>query len=132
MKCQVYAASLIRYALSLRCTSLPAFELLLDELKLLSLSFLSKSTFGNIGAVTSAKVRREKYIANVISDDVMLLFHKIYLQMWEEYVGEDTDDVSKNGDLCKGMIYFMIVGLESNVPCVLKTVPGINIKWEWL
>ena len=51
-----------------------------------------------------------------MSDDVSLLFDEIYLQKCEEYVGRTTHGASENGDLYNGMIYFMIVGLKSNVP----------------
>ena len=128
-KCPVYSASLIRYALSLRYTSLPAYKLLLEKFKLPSLSFLSKLTSGNIDVAKSAKVLREN---NIMSDDVILLFDEIYLQKCEEYVGGATYGVNENGDLYKGMVCFMIVGLKNNVPYVLKTVPETQIKGDWL
>jgi len=125
----VYSASLIRYALTLRYTSLPTYKLLLEEFKLPSLSFLSKLTRGSIDAVEAAKVMREN---KIISDDVILIFDEIYLQKCEEYFGGDTYGINENGDLHKGMVCFMIVGLQSNVPYVLKTVPETEIKGEWL
>ena len=37
-----------------------------------------------------------------------------------------------NGQLCKGVVCFMIVGLKSNVPYIIRSVPETKIKGKWL
>ena len=39
------------------------------------------------------------------------------------YVGEDC-----NGELCKGLVVFMIVGVKKSVPYIVKSCPVIYFK----
>jgi len=125
----IYSANLLRYALLLRHTSLSAYKLLLDELKLPSLSLLKKITAGKIDVFCAAKLLKEN---GNISEDVILLFDEIHLQKCEEYVGGATIGADGNGDLYKGVVCFMIVGLKSNTPYVVKTCPEREINGDWL
>ena len=43
------------------------------------------------------------------------------------YVGENSD-----GDLYKGIVVFMIVGLKESIPYVVKTCPEVSINGNWL
>ena len=71
-----YSASLVRYALMLRYTSLQFYKLLLKEFNLPSVSYLRKLKLGNINIIKSAKMLLE---FNSISKDVILMFVEMYL-----------------------------------------------------
>ena len=109
----IYSANLIRYAMQLRYTSLPAYKLLVKEFKLPSISLLRKLAAGKIDAVKSANVLREN---GNISKDVILMFDEMFLQKCEEFAGGEVVGADEDGELYKGVMCFMIVGLKSNVP----------------
>lgn len=125
----MYSANLLRYALSLRYTSLSTYKVLLEQIKLPSISFLRKITSGKIDVMASAEALKNN---KSISDDVILMFDEVYLQKCEEYVSGETFGADENGELYKGMVCFMIVGLKSNIPYIIKTVPEKEIRGEWL
>ena len=125
----VYSANLIRYALMLRYSSLPAYKQLLTEFNLPSVSFLRKLTSGKIDALSSAKLLKS---SGKISEDVILMFDEIYLQKCEEYEGGETTGADFSGNLYKGLECFMIVGLKSNVPFVIMSSPEKEIPGEWV
>ena len=125
----VYSANLIRYALMLRYTSLPAYKLLMEEFKLPSVSLLRRITAGKLDALKTAKVLREN---GNISEDVILMFDEMFLQKCEEYSGGESVGADENGELYKGVVSFMIVGLKSNVPYIVKALPEKEIDGVWL
>ena len=128
-KSPMYSANMLRYPLTLRYTSQPAYKLLLEEFKMPSLSLLKNLTSGKIDPVTSLKVLKEN---GSISEDVILLFDEMYLQKCEEYVGGKTVGTDEDGELYKGVVCFMIIGLKSNIPYIISTVPEKEIRGEWL
>lgn len=125
----VYSANLIRYALLLRHTSLASYKLMLNEFKLPSISLLRRITCGKIDVYEAAKKLKEN---GNISEDIVLLFDEIHLQKSEEYVGGDSVGADKSGSLYKGVVCFMIVGLKSNIPYLVKTCPETTLNGEWL
>jgi len=129
VKKPTYSANLIRYALQLRYTSLSAYKLLLDEFNFPSISFLRKISSGKIDVNQAAKLLKDH---GSISEDVILIFDEVHLQKCEEFVGGTTIGANNNGDLFKGAVCFMIVGLKSNVPYIVKTCPETEINGEWL
>ena len=38
---------------------------------------------------------------------------------------------NKNGELYKGVVCFMIVDIQQNVPCVVEALPETNIETKW-
>ena len=54
------------------------------------------------------------------------------VQKSEEYVGGMSYGTDANGQLCKGVVCLMIVGLKSNVPYINRSVPETKIKGKWL
>ena len=62
----------------------------------------------------------------------MLLHDDIYVQKSEEYDGGMSYRTNANCQLCKGAACFMIVGLKSNVPYIIRSVPETEIKGNWL
>ena len=67
-----------------------------------------------------------------VSQDVMLLHDEIYVQKSEEYVGGVSYVTDASGLLYKGVVCFMIIGLKSNVPYIIRSVPETEIKINWL
>ena len=61
-----------------------------------------------------------------------MLFDEIYVQKFEEYIGGETVGTSESGELYKGMVCFTIVGVKSNMPFIIKTLPETKISGDWL
>ena len=79
--------------------------------------------------LTQSKLRRCCWI---ISSDGSFLM-KSTNQRSEEYVGGVSCGANEQGQLRNGScICFTIIGLKSNVPYVIRSVPETNIKGEWL
>ena len=62
----------------------------------------------------------------------MLLHDEIYVQESEEYVGGVSYVSDANGLLYKGVVCFMTIGLKSNVPYIIQSVPETEIRRNWL
>ena len=60
------------------------------------------------------------------------MFDEIYLQKCEKYEGGETTGADFSGNLYKGLVCFMIVGLKSNVPFVIMLSPEKEISGEWV
>ena len=71
-------------------------------------------------------------INDKISSDVILLFDEMYLEKCEEYVGGKSYGVDPDGNLFRGLVCFMIVGLKKNVSFVIKSVPETKISGKML
>ena len=52
-----------------------------------------------------------------------LMFEEMYLQKYEEYSAEDLVGCNSEGELYKGLICFIIVGLKNYIPYVIKSSP---------
>ena len=113
----------------LRYTSVESYKLLLDEFRLPSLSLLQKTVTGDRDAAKSAKLLKDE---GKISSDVCLIFDKMHLQKCEEYTGGQPFGAPTNGELYKGIVSFMIIGIKQNTPYIIKSVPEIKIHADWL
>ena len=85
--------------------------MLLDEFRLHSLSLLRKIVTGVIDATKSPKLLKDD---EKISSDVCLIFDEMYLQKCEEYTGGQLIGAATNGELYKGIVSFMIIGIRQN------------------
>ena len=56
----------------------------------------------------------------------------MYLQKSEEYFGGDLIGCGEDGNLYKGLVCFMIVGLKQSVPYVIKSTPQTGLSASWL
>ena len=87
--------------------------MLLEYFLLPSLSLLHKISLGTINAVKCAQTLRND---GTTSNNVYLMFDKMYLQKYEEYFGKyfggDFMGHNSEGELCKGLVCFMIIGLK--------------------
>ena len=92
-----------------------------------SLSLVHKTASGNVGteAVTTS-LKQQGHI----SEDVILILDEIYHQKSAEYFGGDTFRTNEDGDLYKGMLCFMIVGLKNSIPCVINSVPEKELRCQ--
>jgi len=124
-----YSTQLLQFALLLRYTSLPAYKLLKEFFPIPSLSLLSKLSKGGIAPLKAAKVLLDK---EKISKDVVLLVDEMYLQKSLQYQDGKIYGSDEDGNLFKGIMTFMIVGLRKNIPFVIKAVPESKIDGKWI
>ena len=124
-----YSCEMIRFALLLRYTSGQAYKILLDKLPLPSMSILRRLKSGSIDAIKAAKVLKEN---NSISEDIILMADELYLQKSAQYSGGQYVGTDEKGNLYKGVVVFMIHGLKSSVPIVVKAVPEVTVNGQWL
>ena len=50
----------------------------------------------------------------------------MYLQKSQEHFGGEMIDCDDEGELYKGIVYFMIVDVEESIPYVIKSSPETN------
>ena len=79
----------------------------MEEFNVPSISLLQKFASRKIDTLKSAKLLKEN---GSISEDVILMFNEMCLSKCEEYSGESFG-ADEDGDLYKGVMSFMIVGL---------------------
>ena len=71
-------------------------------------------------------------IEEKISDDVCLIFDEMYLQKSQEYFRGEMIGCDDEGELCKGIVCFMIVDLKGSIPYVIKSSLKTNTDANWL
>ena len=124
-----YSSELIRYCLLLKHTSAQTYRLLLEQFPLPSFSLLSKIESGSIESYRAASALKAK---GSISEDVILLLDEMYLQKQAQYHSGKYFGEDENGNLYKGILVFMIVGLKENTPFVVKAVPETKITGSFV
>ena len=129
LKRPIYSANLLRFSLMSRYTSIPAYKLMAKEFNLPCVSTLQKMVSGKLDVSAVAKALKE---SGSISTDVIVIFDEIYLQKCEEYFGGGTFGVDENGEMFKGMLCFMLVGLKSNTPFIIKCVPEREVNGDFV
>ena len=63
-----------------------------------------------------------------IDKDIVLLTDEMYLQKELQFQQGKLIGWDDNGNLLKGIVTFMIVGVRKNVPFVVKAVPETKIE----
>ena len=96
---------MIWYALHLLYASLQAYRLLLEKFPMSSLSLLNKIQQGGVNALKALKTLYEKCS---FSRDCILMIDEMHLQKSAQY----QSGVDKEGNLYKGIVAFMVVGLK--------------------
>ena len=124
-----YFAQMIRFALHLRYTSFQAYKLLLEKFPLPSVSSLHKIQEGGVDALKAVSLLRE---TGKISSDCVLMIDEMYLQKAAQYQDGKYVGVNENGDLYKGILVFMIVGLTKSIPYVIQAIPQVTFTGTWL
>ena len=125
----VYSANIIRWALLLRHTSAQTYRLLLERLPLPSFNLLKKIKHGGIDAVKAIQRLLQQ---RAVSKDSVLLVDEMYLDKCEQYTLGKMIGADPEGNLYKGIVCFMLVGLEKSIPYVVKSSPDVTITGEWL
>ena len=116
----MYSASVDRFALLLRCTSIHSYRILQKDFSLPSIPLLKRICSGAIEAVKCAETLKNE---GKISEEVCLLLDEIYLQKCEKYFSGELKGYGEDGNQYKGFICFMAVGLKELVPYVIKFSP---------
>ena len=66
-----------------------------------------------------------------ISEDFVLMADETYLQKGSKLAGRDFIGAKKDDNLQKGIV-FMVVGVKTNTPHVIKASPEVSIHGNWL
>ena len=106
---RIYSNELIRYALMQRHTSRQAYDLLLDEFPLPSISHLKMLSKGGIEPIKALKLMME---TGKVSADCVILVDEMYLQKGAQYHGCSFIGAGDNGNLYSGIVVFMVVSLK--------------------
>jgi hypothetical protein len=101
----------------------------LEKFPLPSISLLRRIEQGGIDSFKSLKLLRER---GKISEDSILMIDEMYIQKAAqyqagEYIGADEED-----NLYKGIVVFMVVGLQQSLPFVVQALPEVTFNGEWL
>ena len=94
-----------------------------------SFSTLAKIQKGGIDALKAVKILMEK---GEISHDIVLMVDEMYLQKSTQYHSGQYVGADEEGNLYKGIVGFMIVGLKKSIPFIIKASPEIRITGSWL
>ena len=89
------------------------------------MSILRRFKSGSIDAMKAAKVLKEN---NSISEDIILMADELYLQKSTQQ--SVRTDEKRNPS--KGVVVFMIHGLKSSVPIVVKALLEVTVNGQWL
>ena len=65
-------------------------------------------------------------------DKDAILLDEMYLQKEVQYHQGQLLGTDQDGNLYKGIVTFMIVGLRKNIPFVVRAVPESKIEGKWL
>ena len=109
-----YSPEVLRYALMLRYTSPQCYQRLKEQFPLPSFSLLAKL---HQGGPSSLDVARRLLEAGEISPDVILMADEMYLQESTQYHFGDFYGVNEADKLYKGVVVFMLVGLQKIGSC---------------
>ena len=90
---------------------------------------LKKLQKGDIDILKSAEILLQN---GSLSSDCVLMVDEMYLKKSSEYHGGNYVGESSNGQLFKGIVVFMIVGLQKSVPYVVKSCPVVSLSGGWL
>ena len=86
-----------------------------------SLSLLNNVQQGGVDALKALETLYEK---GSFSRDCILMIDEMYLQKSAQYKSGKYVGVDEEGNLCKGIVVFMVVGLKQPRPFVVK--PFLN------
>jgi len=123
------SAAMIRYALHLRYTSFQAYKQLLDKFPLPSISLLNKIQQGGVDSVKALTILCEH---GKISKDCILMVDEMYLQKATQYHSGEYVGADEDGNLYKGIVAFMIIGLKESIPYVVQAIPEVTFNGGWL
>ena len=102
---------------------------LLNHFPLPSFSTVNRLKQSELDSLKALKLLQK---SGKISENVILIADEMYLQKSSQYhsgkyVGADAD-----GNLYKGVMVFMVVGLKESVPVVINAFPETSVTGEWI
>ena len=124
-----YSAEMIRYALQLRYTSLRAYKLLLEKFPMPSISLLNKIQKEGVDSLKALKLLCE---GGKISKDCVMMVDEMYLQKSTQYQSGEYVGADSEGNLYKGIVAFMVVGLKESTPYIVQAIPEVKFSGIWL
>ena len=60
------------------------------------------------------------------------MIDQMYLQKSAQYQSGEYVGVDEEGNLYKGIVAFMVVGLKQSVPFVVQAIPEVTFNGQWL
>ena len=114
---------------ALRYTSLQPYRLLLDKFPMQSLSLLNKIQQAGVDALKALKTLYEK---GSFSRNCILMIDEMYLQKSAQYQSGEYVELDEEGNLYKGVVAFMVVGLKQSIPFVVQAFPELTFNGQWL
>ena len=67
-----------------------------------------------------------------ISEDIILMVDKMYLQKCIKYAGSQYIGADSDENFYKGIVVFMIQGLKESDPIVVKASSEVTLTGQWL
>ena len=124
-----YSVEMICYGLHLHHISFQAYKQLIEKYPLSSISLLNKIQQGGVNSIKALKIIQEN---GMILNDCILMVNEIYLDKATQYHSGKYVGADNEGNLYKGIVAFMIVGLEESIPYNVKAILKVKFSGEWL
>ena len=94
-----------------------------------SISFLNRYNKVEVDSLKALKVLQEK---SEISTDLILMEDEMYLQKAAQYQAREYVSANEEGNLYKGIVAFMVVGLKQSIPYVVQAISEVTFNGQWL
>ena len=108
---------MISYGLHLRHTSFQVYKQLLGKFPLPSISLWNKIQQGGMNSIKALKILRQN---GKILNDCILMADEMYLEKATQYHSGEYVGADDEGNLYKGIVAFMIVGLKESIPSIVQ------------
>ena len=102
---------------------------LLEKFPLHSISLLNKILQRGVNSIKALKILQEN---GKISNDSILMIDEMYLEKATQYHSGVHVAADDEGNLYKGIVAFMIVGLKESIPYTAQTTLEVKFSGEWL
>jgi len=63
---------------------------------------------------------------------LILIVDEMYLRKATQYQGREFVGADEQGKLYKGIVAFIVIGLIQSVPYVIKAIPEVTFRGDWL
>ena len=114
----------------LYCFSIPqAYKLIREKFPLPSISLLNRIQRGGVDSIKALKLLKSR---GEISEDLVLSVDEMILQKEESYQNGTLVGASEAGELFKGIVVFMVLGLKESIPFVVQGCPEVSFNGQWL
>ena len=90
---------------------------------------MNKIQQDGVNSLKALKVLREK---GGISTDLILMVDEVYLHKAAQYQAGEYVGADEEGNLYKGIVAFMVVGLKQSTPFVVQAIPEVTFNGQWL